>query len=129
MRLIDADAVFPWYIEMFKGMAEPHEVRFSMNDIRDNLWNIPTIEPNATQHTQHVESVEPMQWIPCTVRLPEEGVLVLATNDEDIFFASVEGREWKILLSQISCFWENVEDTDDIVAWMPLPEPYKGGAE
>lgn len=45
MRPIDADAVFPWYLEAFKGKIGPNEVRFSMNDIRENLDNIPTYSP------------------------------------------------------------------------------------
>lgn len=50
MRLIDADDVFRWYVETFseKNIGEraiqPNEIRFSMNDIRDNLDNMPTIE-------------------------------------------------------------------------------------
>lgn len=43
-RLIDANAIFPWYVETFKGKIAPNEVRFSMNDIACNLLNIPTIE-------------------------------------------------------------------------------------
>ena len=51
MRPIDADMIFPWYTEMFskEKMGEkaisPDEVRFSMNDIRENLDNIPTLKP------------------------------------------------------------------------------------
>ena len=51
MRPIDADMIFPWYTEAFseKKMGEkaisPDEVRFSMNDIRENLDNIPTLNP------------------------------------------------------------------------------------
>ena len=43
-RLIDADSVYKWYLEAFKGQIKPNEIRFSMNDIRDNLENIPTID-------------------------------------------------------------------------------------
>ena len=47
-RLIDANAIFPWYVETFKGKIAPNEVRFSMNDIACNLLNIPTIEERKT---------------------------------------------------------------------------------
>ena len=43
MRLINADAIFPWYVMSFRGKIKPFECRFSMNDIRENLWNIPTV--------------------------------------------------------------------------------------
>ena len=51
MRPIDADMIFPWYTEMFskekigEKAISPDEVRFSMNDIRENLDNIPTLKP------------------------------------------------------------------------------------
>lgn len=50
MRLIDADSIYPWYLKAFKENKElglkgikPSEPRFSMNDIKENLDNIPTI--------------------------------------------------------------------------------------
>lgn len=50
MRLIDADSIYPWYLNAFKENKElglkgikPSEQRFSMNDIKENLDNIPTI--------------------------------------------------------------------------------------
>lgn len=51
MRPIDADEIFPWYAEEFseenlgERAIKPDEVRFSMNDIRENLDNIPTLNP------------------------------------------------------------------------------------
>ena len=51
MRPIDADMIFPWYTEAFseevigERAIKPDEVRFSMNDIRENLDNIPTLNP------------------------------------------------------------------------------------
>lgn len=50
MRPIDADSIYPWYLNAFKENKElgfkgikPNEPRFSMNDIKGNLDNIPTI--------------------------------------------------------------------------------------
>lgn len=50
MRPIDADSIYPWYVNAFKENKElgfkgikPNEPRFSMNDIKENLDNIPTI--------------------------------------------------------------------------------------
>lgn len=50
MRPIDADSIYPWYVNAFKENKElgfkgikPNEPRFSMNDIKGNLDNIPTI--------------------------------------------------------------------------------------
>ena len=50
MRPIDADSIYPWYLNAFKENKElgfkgikPNEPRFSMNDIKGNLDDIPTI--------------------------------------------------------------------------------------
>lgn len=110
MRLIDADAVFPWYVEAFKGKIEPHEVRFSMNDIQGNLWNIPTAD----------------QWTPITDKLPDLDKCVLATTSWGTITIA---ERWKDTKGEEKWFVSEGEcnaERDDIVAWMPLPEPYKG---
>ena len=73
-----------------------------------------------------IEVPEP-KWIPCSERLPSEDGFYIATCDGEICgeeqpftgFAEFENRKW-------------VDDEDDyqcVLAWMPLPEPYKGGDE
>lgn len=42
-RFIDANLVFPWYVEAFHEFS-PHDVRFSMLDILSNLDNIPAAD-------------------------------------------------------------------------------------
>lgn len=61
-------------------------------------------------------------WIPVTERLPEVWKSVLVTSGHlrvrDIRIAFVnENMEW-------CSIWSSCEP--DILAWMPLPEPYKG---
>ena len=58
-RLIDADAVYPWYVETFSAKSvgevreiKPEDIRFSMNDIRENLDNIPTIDAAPIVHAK-----------------------------------------------------------------------------
>lgn len=60
-------------------------------------------------------------WIPVTERLPEYGEAVLTIAQDDVYEVNhivddVHG-EW---------FWE---DNGKVLAWMPLPEPYKGVTE
>lgn len=62
------------------------------------------------------------QWIPCSERLPEVDESVLVTTEwNDISIAWRTGiNEWLIHEGNTNA------TTDDITAWMPLPEPYKG---
>lgn len=59
-------------------------------------------------------------WIPCSERLPEKDDLVLVTVWNDVVIA------WRNRYGG----WESAEDMyekGDVIAWMPLPSPYKGG--
>lgn len=131
VRLIDANKIFPWYLKAFSAEEAgeeraigPDEVRFSMNDIRENLDNILT---------------EPV-WIPCNERQPEEdgeylvtlrwdnypnGVETLHfTNDlssvDRVGYAGEKRPGWYEYDSDYGCY-----EIDNVIAWMPRPEPYK----
>ena len=60
-------------------------------------------------------------WIPCEVRLPEEDEWVLGQGTYDIMITCLtetyKGKQW----IDINC------DNRAIIAWMPLPAPYKKG--
>ena len=78
---------------------------------------------------QMSSSEEPNKWIPISERPPEDKTYVLTTIKvpnriaharsgwyEDGFFYNDNGDIWKA--------------TDmEVIAWMPLPKPYKGGEE
>lgn len=58
------------------------------------------------------------EWIPCSERLPEEYDEYLCQDaDGDRFVGWLENAEW---CKKHVVKW-------NIVAWMPLPERYKGG--
>lgn len=57
MRLIDADAVYPWFVDAFKGKIKPCDIRFSMNDIKCNLENIPTVPTVSIKDMEILRSV------------------------------------------------------------------------
>ena len=67
-------------------------------------------------------------WIPVSERLPEEFAVVLCcTDSEEIFIATYYGK----MNDGTDCFddhdgmyWEG-----DVIAWMPLREPYKAESE
>lgn len=70
---------------------------------------------------QHAEEVQ--GWIPCSERLPSNNGCVLVTIDDAIEFGKHEDGEWSIWVCEHWDEW----DAKGVTAWMPLPEPYKGG--
>lgn len=68
---------------------------------------------------------EQMKWIPCSERLPKkpeidgdsDGYIVQTRRVAQPFIGYWDGREWTD---------EEVYVVDEVIAWMPLPEPYKG---
>ena len=65
-------------------------------------------------------------WIPVSERLPEEctGVLVYCPENYNIFLAYLKHGKWYIFSPHGD---ESINEP--IVAWMPLPEPYKTESE
>ena len=102
MRLIDADAI----IKEIKA-RNPDDVSY------EDAWAITCIE--------HAPTIEPQRWIPCSKRLPEEGQDILAyrvfRDEERIIPANYGNGCW--FDCHMNCLVEH------IVAWLPLPEPYK----
>lgn len=85
---------------------------------------------------EYVESNEP-HWIPVTERLPKEkdaGILKkLGKNKRsDYVIATVDVKGERMTVT--ACTYDGVWDWNmkyafpeyEIIAWMPLPEPYKG---
>lgn len=67
------------------------------------------------------------RWVPVTERLPEESDDYLVTNgDVDVetaYFA--HPKDYAISNGE----WREIWYEDDVIAWMPLPQPYKAGSE
>ena len=78
------------------------------------------------------------KWIPCSERLPEEGERVLATHLGGLN-PSRQVIEHIYLNGKFTCGWDMDDDVHshtfgqrfmgEVVAWMPLPEPYRGEQE
>jgi hypothetical protein len=58
----------------------------------------------------------PPRWIPVTERLPEERGLYLTTTKDKAVYCD----HWNE---------DNFDRTEIVIAWMPLPEPYRKEAE
>lgn len=107
--------------------------KFSRSDITGELTNysIEGIEDNKPLFFR-AEDIEciwqkmdalkmPYEWIPCSERLPNDSDYYLVTDaygDVSVIWFAHEkdyGKsEWR-------------ESVDEILAWMPCPEPWKGG--
>jgi len=99
------------------------------SEIRMNGELVATIDNSKpVTDESRVEYVE-QGWIPCSKRLPEntdEWKAYITCNEKGIISTTFWADGW-------NC-WRNPDgeinracEITDIVAWMPLPEPYKEG--
>lgn len=113
------------------------EVKYFITDMLEQLpsADVPTkcianIQFDEEKLKEIVERLVP-QWIPCSERLPELEKDVLAT----LFHAN--GELGIVMVKRTTSFnprdtywedWANVcsWENENVLAWMPLPEPYKG---
>lgn len=122
MRLIDADALTnAMYHEAFETDSDMQKwdsgcwIRYKM--FEKHIANAPTVP----------------QWIPCSDRLPDikdnhvSSVVIVYCDSGAYGFAQLEEN----IFGQVG--WDCERDDEyheplgEVVAWMPLPKPYKGG--
>ena len=92
----------------------------------DTVFALAPNEANAIMDAfdEYVDSNEP-HWIPCSGGLPKEEGFYLVTL-EDECGAEITIRSFRIENGERHwSLWGN----ENITAWMPLPEPYKGVTE
>ena len=105
---------------------EPCEKAVSIQDCINAIENTDCeLSPQAwreiTNNIMSLPLVTPTQnWIPVSERLPEKDVEVLATTEwGEVTIAMYCVTDWLIHEGDTNA------ETDEIVAWMPLPKPYK----
>lgn len=79
------------------------------------------IDAIATVLNTVADAEGPQQWVPCSERLPDKPIRVQAQLDN-----------WWIVTAYYDNAWHTVPDigqelkSDEVIAWMPLPEPWRG---
>ena len=107
-------------------MAEVMTVKIDAEDVMERLMDDCLYAGKSLR--EWIDILLKSQWIPCSERLPTEadGAL-LVTLDLDGYRAIRTGiysefsNRW--FVGDMSAFCPN----ELVVAWMPLPEPYKAG--
>lgn len=117
MRPIDADAMIDRLKEWdTKDKTDKALYNFTLNRINEQ----PTIQP------------EP-HWIPCSERMPDRYGKTLVTCGSGVWALVMIAVYSNLMGISKPCFWignvgkndfENI--TDQVTAWMPLPESYRG---
>ena len=93
------------------------DIKNQVEEIKRGVLNIPPA------------NVQPVQWIPCSERLPEDvqigdeyPIVIFCTKEKTYtgFYEWYRGGRW----------WTAEGDyvVDDVIAWRELPEPYRKGA-
>lgn len=109
----DKFSIFHKYIEDICGRPiYTHEIAFVAKEIKEKS-RADFIEL-CREETRACDWQEPKtgRWIPVSERLPEkEGYYITQTMYQEVYCDYWEG--------------ERFERTETVIAWMPLPEPYK----
>lgn len=70
------------------------------------------------------------RWIPVSENLPEEYNTVIASTDDGVIYPEARYSKengWEWAYESGADYWEEIES--DVLAWMPLPNPYKAESE
>ena len=110
MRLIDADRLCEDLLNRW-NIADTRKEELIRQVMADIVTPIVVSQP----------TIEPQKWVPVSERLPDVGQKVLASTNKTCFTQVFKGTSGA---SNSSWWWEK-KTIKHIVAWMPLPDPYK----
>ena len=107
-----------WYAAQIEKLpaAQPEQVCVATVTLTDE--QVKEAVEKAKNAVISVIEPEP-HWIPVSERLPDD--------DKEVLLCINNGELW---LGWHNITWKTEEfyfDKEQVIAWMPLPEPYKGG--
>ena len=134
MKLIDADALF----KSFESEENPEDSLWTLYGIKRKIEDAPRQEPCEDATLRDIfcmgceykeQELNTGHWIPVSERLPEDGrpVLIYAWNVHHVIarydsFRTENG--YKKCWVTADAWNGNTEIEHEVIAWMPLPEPY-----
>lgn len=91
-------------------------------------------EETAEAIESGIQALKENTWIPCSERMPEEPKEnpVFDGKYLEVYLVTTKyGSNEQDKAYPFRAFWNGINFTDgwrilDVIAWMPLPEPYKG---
>ena len=104
------------------------------SDVLKIAFQLPLVVNSAfADAVKALPSVDrPQEWIPCSERLPRARKSVLLAVNHKCGDWVGEGCYWETTDNHIiwkGYRWNATYWDDEIIAWMPLPEPWKGATD
>ena len=96
--------------------------------IKGNSHNVAAGVSKAKEIVHEVAEEYNNGWIPCSERLPEDNGVYFVTLDDDIMPRCIDVRNFRNGVFEQRFIVSPVQgkcQEKKVVAWMPLPEPYK----
>lgn len=105
------------------------EVEMTHDDNDEQIYYIDA--DNAISVIEQLPSAQPEpQWIPCSERLPEETLKSYWICTDAGYQCECRWTNINHLFTDLTMKWHwhimDVPQYDSVVAWMPLPEPWRG---
>ena len=106
-RLIDADALIDYIESNQSGLISAREFQY---DYIECINEQPTVEQN--------------NWILCKDESPVDNEKVIGCTRDYVFYGYCDGMDW--WKENIGHYDSVIKVWNRVIAWMPLPEPYRG---
>jgi len=117
-KLIDADALKKKFVAQRDKIEK--EKKYGWEFTANGL----NIAISITGIEAALNGVDSTGWIPCAVRLPETEEYVLCTTETKKGLRQVVKGYYMHDVKDWACGMNR-----NVLAWAPMPEPYKGGKE